>query len=101
MSFGDEGTLAAVKRDIRNFMTAQEAYRQKWGDYATDAATLDRLGLLTLTPGHIVKCTGTPTGYSVTVSNDAILDGPRRCSVYIGDAARAAGKQEGRLESHE
>lgn len=34
MSFGDEQTLSAVKRDLRNLMTAQEAYRQKWGGYA-------------------------------------------------------------------
>ncbi len=101
MSFGDEGTLSAVKRDLRNLMTAQEAYRQKWGGYAKTAPELEGVGMLLLTPGHTVSMVGTPKGYTATVSNELIVDGPRRCSVYIGDAAAAAGKQEGRLESHE
>lgn len=57
--------------------------------------------MLLLTPGHTVSMVGTPTGYTATVSNELIVDGPRRCSVHIGDAAAAAGEQEGRLESHE
>ena len=101
MSFGDEGTMAAVKRDLRNLMTAQEAYRQKWGGYAKTATELEGVGMLLLTPGHTVIMVGTPKGFSATVSNESIVDGPRRCSVYIGDAAAAAGKQEGRLESNE
>lgn len=101
MSFGDEGTLAAVKRDLRNLMTAQEAYRHKWGSYAKTAEELEGVGMLLLTPGHTVRMAGTPKGFSATVSNEAIVDGPRRCSVFIGEAALAAGKQEGRLESHE
>jgi type II secretion system protein G len=88
----DKAKLASVKTDIRNFMTAEEAYfsdNQTYGTYAqlSDGVKYD----FTLSPGNTsTASTATAGGYSVTVENASISKGIKSCKVDAGTTATDA-----------
>jgi type IV pilus assembly protein PilA len=83
----DKAKLAAVKTDLRNMMTAQEAY---WSDYNaygafTDLQTASNFALsdpvnstMTITPNA--------TGYDATETNSSITSTIKGCHVAVGGA---------------
>ncbi len=80
----DKAKLASVKTDIRNFMTAQEAYFSDHGSYT--ATLTDITGgtnpLMTLSQGNTATLASEGTGgYRVTITNSTISTDPKDCSV--------------------
>jgi type IV pilus assembly protein PilA len=87
----DKAKLASVKTDVRNYMTAEEAY---FSDNATygDAAALQGAGYnFTLSSGNTFGASGaTAAGYNVTVTNLSISAGIKSCTVVVGPPALPA-----------
>lgn len=86
----DKAKLASVKTDLRNYMTAQEAY-------FSDFATYGSVGQLTATPynfsfstGNSGAGAGVPGGYTATFNNTSISTGTTQCRVGIGTSALSA-----------
>jgi type IV pilus assembly protein PilA len=81
----DKAKLASVKTDIRNYMTAQEAYfsdNQKYGAHADlQAAPYN----FVLTAGNaFVSSAGTAGTYDVEVQNASISTALKSCKVNVG-----------------
>ena len=85
----DKAKLASVKTDIRNYMTAEEAYfsdNQTYGTYAqlTEGTVYD----FALSPGNAsTASTAEAGGYTLTVENSSISKGIKSCSVEAGTSA--------------
>lgn len=79
----DKARLAAIRSDIRNIMTAQEAY---WADYSMFAtlAQIQSSTNFTFSSGNTAAMAPTLTGYAVTVSNAAITSVLDQCQVQVG-----------------
>lgn len=73
--------LAAMKSDLRNMATAQEAYFYSHQNYS---ATLDSLSLMPSPGDSITINESTATGWSAT-SQDPIAY-PHTCTVFVGTA---------------
>ncbi len=84
----DKAKLASVKTDLRNAMTAEEAYFSDNATYATIAA-LNTAKLINFSTGNAVGATdqATAAGYTISVKNSSISTGNTTCTVYAGDAA--------------
>jgi len=81
----DKAKLASVKTDLRNYMTAQEAY-------FSDNAAYGASGALVAAPYNFVLSSGNTFGasaggagsYSATVTNATISAGTNSCQVTVG-----------------
>ena len=85
----DKTKMASVKNDLRNTMTAQEAY---FADYST-FGTLSQLQAASnynLSTGNTGTVTGASNGYTATISNPTISMGLTQCTVQSGAGATAA-----------
>ena len=82
----DKAKLASVKTDLRNMMTAQEAY---FSDYATygSLAQLVTASNFTLSSGNTGSATGVGSGFTGTFSNTTISSGFKTCTVQVGAGA--------------
>lgn len=84
----DKAKLASVRTDLRNVMTAQEAY---WADFST-FATIGQLQAATnytFSPGNSAAIAPTVSGYTVTVTNSTITSTPNQCTVQVGGGSVA------------
>ncbi|HET8624758.1 MAG TPA: prepilin-type N-terminal cleavage/methylation domain-containing protein [Gemmatimonadales bacterium] len=90
----DKAKLASVKTDIRNYMTAQEAYQSDNPliGYAAAAATLQAAPYnFSFSAGNVATASaGAANGYSITVQNASISTGTNSCQVTVGMGAAAA-----------
>ncbi len=84
----DKAKLAAVKTDLRNIMTLQEAYFSNAGVGYTSAFASTEL---TPSPGNTFTVVGTASSYAATVSNPSITVAPKSCTVTVGDASATDG----------
>ena len=89
--------VEGIKADVRNLLTAQEAYRMKHGHYASSLKAI-----LEAWPGHTfhaphVEVRGDATGCMVRAWDDALKPGPSRCTCHVGAMAAALGVESGRL----
>ena len=78
----DKAKLASVKTDLRNMMTAQEAY---FSDYATYGAL--NTVLFAPSSGNTWVASGTAASYTGTVTNTSITTNPKQCTVTVGGTA--------------
>ena len=87
----DKAKLASVKTDLRNYMTAQEAYFSDKATYGT-AAQLAGAGYnFTFSSGNAATAsTGVAGGYSLTAGNTSISTGTASCHVQVGTEAAVA-----------
>ena len=83
----DKAKLASVKTDVRNLMTAQEAYFSDYATYAADFASLQAKTNASLSAGNSATMAGVASGYTGTVNNTSISTGFTQCSVQIGAGA--------------
>jgi prepilin-type N-terminal cleavage/methylation domain-containing protein len=95
----DKAKLASVKTDLRNAMTAEEAYFSDNATYAT-IATLNAGKLINFSTGNAVGATdaASASGYTISVTNASISTGFKTCTVYGGSDATAANKVDGVIE---
>ena len=82
----DKSKLASVRSDVRNVMTAQEAY---WADFST-FATLAQLQVATnytFSGANTAAVVPSVSGYTATVTNSTITGGFDECTVQVGGGA--------------
>jgi type II secretion system protein G len=79
----DKAKLAGVRTDLRNIMTAQEAY---WADYTTYAtlAQLQSATNFSFSTGNTAGISSTASGYTATVTNTTISSAITQCQVAVG-----------------
>jgi type II secretion system protein G len=79
----DKAKLGSVRSDLRNIMTAQEAY---WADFTTFAtlAQLQAATNFTLSSGNSGNIAATVSGYTATITNSTITSALDQCQVEVG-----------------
>ncbi|MBA2291666.1 MAG: prepilin-type N-terminal cleavage/methylation domain-containing protein [Gemmatimonadales bacterium] len=83
----DKAKLATVKTDLKNIMTAQEAY---YYDFATYTAALSST-IFSPTMGNTTSMAGTPASFTATVTNASITATPKQCTVTVGSGTASDG----------
>ena len=83
----DKAKLASVKTDLRNLMTAQEAYYSDNATYAPDYPALQAGTNNTLSQGNTATVGGTASGFTATVVNSLITAGLTQCTVQVAAGA--------------
>jgi prepilin-type N-terminal cleavage/methylation domain-containing protein len=84
----DKAKMASVRTDLRNTMTAEEAY---FADFSTfgDLAQLQAASNYLLSPGNSGSVTPGVSGYTATISNTTITTGLSMCTVTWGGGTTA------------
>jgi type II secretion system protein G len=82
----DKAKLASVKTDVRNLMTAQEAYFSDYSTYGS-FAQLQTASNFTLSTGNTGAVTAAVSGYTATVTNSSITSSITKCQVQVGAGA--------------
>jgi type II secretion system protein G len=82
----DKAKLASVKTDVRNFMTAQEAYFSDYATYGT-FAQLQTASNFSLSSGNTGTASAVASGYTATVTNSTITSTIDQCEVQVGAGA--------------
>lgn len=77
--------IAQMKSDLRNLLTAQEAYHSDQGSYTVATGNLSYATSVGVT---VTMTAGDSTGWSATASHTATA---RTCGIFIGTAAVPAG----------
>ena len=81
----DKAKLASVKTDIRNYMTAEEAYFSDNNTYGDAAALQAAPYSFAFSSGNAVTASaGTAAQWSVDVQNASISAGTKSCKVTVG-----------------
>jgi prepilin-type N-terminal cleavage/methylation domain-containing protein len=88
----DKAKMASIKTDLRNYMTAQEAYfSDNNTTYGTDAQLTVAPYNFSLSAGNTFKAsTGVAAGYTVSIQNLSISTGNKECHVNVGNGEPAA-----------
>jgi prepilin-type N-terminal cleavage/methylation domain-containing protein len=84
----DKARMASVRSDLRNVMTAQEAYFAGSNAFG-DLTQLQAASNFSLSPGNSGAVTTGVSGYTATVGNSSILTGITQCTVEYGNGATA------------
>lgn len=84
----DKAKLATVKTDLRNIMTAQEAY---FSGYATYTSTIPTT-LFAPSTGNTASHSGTSSSWTATVTNSSITTNPKQCTVTVGSGSATDGR---------
>ena len=83
----DKAKLASVKTDLRNAMTAQEAYFSDFATYGS-FAQLGAASNFTLSSGNVdASSVAASNGYTMTFNNPTISTGITQCHVQVGAGA--------------
>ena len=84
----DKAKLASVKTDLRNMMTAQEAY---FSDFATYTGSLPSQ-IFQQSSGNTFTVSGTTQSFTATVTNASITTNPKQCTVTVGSGTATDGQ---------
>ncbi len=79
----DKAKLAGVKTDLRNIMTAQEAY---FSDNQVYSSALSNLNF-SPSGANTGSIAGASNGYTATINNPTISTGITQCTVQVGAGA--------------
>lgn len=90
----DKAKLASIQTDLRNVITAHEAYFADNATYGTLAALITA-GLIQVSSGNTGSGTAVASGYTATLSNSSITAGKKTCQVEVG--AGAASTVDGKI----
>lgn len=90
----DKAKLASIQTDLRNVITAQEAYFADFATYGT-LAQLVTAGLISVSTGNTGTGAAVASGYTATLSNTSITAGKSTCTVAVG--AGAASTVDGKI----
>ena len=83
----DKAKLASIKTDLRNSMTAQEAYFSDYATYGT-FANLQAASNFTLSSGNTNNGSAAASnGYTMNFTNSTISTGISNCHVWVGAGA--------------
>ena len=84
----DKARMASVRTDLRNIMTAEEAYFADTNSFGT-FADLQNATNFTLSPGNTATVVTGISGYTADVSNSTISSGATQCTVTYGSGTTA------------
>ena len=76
----DKSKLASIRSDIRNLMSAQEAYYVDYNTYTTSFSG----NVFAPSQGNSVTISATASEFTVTISNPSITSGWDECTVTVG-----------------
>ena len=82
----DKAKLASVKTDVRNMMTAQEAYFSDYATYGT-FAQLQTASNFSLSSGNTAAVTPAASGFTATITNSSITSAITKCQTQVGAGA--------------
>jgi type IV pilus assembly protein PilA len=82
----DKAKLASVKTDLRNSMTAEEAYFSDFATYGT-FGQLQTASNFSLSSGNTGAIVPASNGYTATFTNATISQGLSTCHVQVGAGA--------------
>ena len=82
----DKARMASVRSDLRNTMTAEEAYLADFNTYG-DFSQLQAASNYVLSNGNTGVVTSGVSGYTATIGNSTITSGFTQCSVTYGGGA--------------
>ncbi|MEZ4586232.1 MAG: prepilin-type N-terminal cleavage/methylation domain-containing protein [Gemmatimonadales bacterium] len=82
----DKAKLASVKTDVRNLMTAQEAYFSDFATYGT-FGNLQSASNFSLSSGNTASVAAAASGYTTTITNSTITSTIDQCQVQVGAGA--------------
>jgi type II secretion system protein G len=82
----DKAKLASVKTDVRNMMTAEEAYFSDYATYGT-FAQLQTASNYSLSSGNSAATAPAASGYTATITNSTITSSITKCQVQVGAGA--------------
>jgi prepilin-type N-terminal cleavage/methylation domain-containing protein len=85
----DKAKLASVKTDLRNMMTAQEAY---FSDASAGYTSTLTTTMFQPSAGNTFTTAGTANSWSGTVTNASITVNPKSCTVTVGGTATTDGQ---------
>ena len=91
----DKAKLVSIRADVRNLMSTMEGYASDSGRYVTP----DAAKLLVSTGNQItaLQANAAGSGYTVTVTNPTITQGPRTCTVGVATEAPTEG-EDGKIK---
>jgi prepilin-type N-terminal cleavage/methylation domain-containing protein len=90
--------VASMKSDLRNLVTAQEAFFSDNNDYAGNTTSgaqsngtggAGRVTFVPSTGNVLVPAYVNASGWSATITNPAVTGSPNKCGIYTGPAANA------------
>ena len=84
-----KAVLASMTSDMRNLVTAQEAFFSDNNPCASAIAATQSATAAAFVPskGNVIAApTATATGWSATVTNPAVTGTPATCAVFVGSA---------------
>lgn len=84
----DQAKRKSLQSDVRNVMTAQEAY---FGTYNAYAASLTALGFIASAGNDVTTEPVGTAGFSVNATNSTISADPKTCTVTVGDGSATDG----------
>jgi type IV pilus assembly protein PilA len=84
----DKAKLASVRSDLRNIMTAQEAYYIDWTTYTSALSST----VFQPSQGNTVQVTGSATSFTATATNASISVNPKSCNVTVGSGSATDSK---------
>ncbi len=76
----DKSKLASVRSDLRNIMTAQEAYYIDWTTYTSTLSS----NVFRPSQGNTHVMVGSVSSFTATVTNPSITAGFTQCEVTVG-----------------
>jgi prepilin-type N-terminal cleavage/methylation domain-containing protein len=82
----DKAKLASVRTDLRNMMSAEEAYFLDFSAYG-DFGALQAASNFTLSVGNTMAVTPGASGYTATATNASISSAIRTCTVQVAAGA--------------
>ena len=85
----DKAKLASIQTDLRNIITAQEAYFADFATYGT-LANLISTNMVSLSTGNTGDATAIASGWTATVTNSSITAGKTNCTIRVGGGATAS-----------
>ena len=81
----EKAFVAAMKSDLKNFVTAEESYFADYNQYGTEANVVAANLFKSTTDVTLVSTDATATGFSATATHPGA--GGTSCGVYVGDAS--------------
>lgn len=84
----DKAKLASVKTDLRNVMSAEEAYYIDWATYTNTLSTT----VFAPSSGNTMSVSGDASSYTATITNSSISAGFKECTVTTGSGTADDGK---------
>ena len=82
----DKAKLASVKTDVRNLMTAQEAYFSDFATYGSLANVVSASNYST-SSGNTATVAAAASGFTITIQNSTITSAIDQCTVQVGAGA--------------